>query len=69
MNPGMLRRLRTWFSLLLEENERDIAAERGGWTNYIMDIYAAHARLHHLRQHDRRRQQWKNYEHRGKRKP
>jgi hypothetical protein len=61
--PGALR---AWFAELLEENERDIADERCGWSNYVADIYAAHARSHERLHHDRRRQQWKNYERREK---
>lgn len=58
-----------WFArcwrALLAENAPGIAAERSGWRNYVTDIYAAHTPLHDQRRHDRRKQQWKNYERRG----
>ena len=66
MSGGPWAWLEAQFAQLLAENDRDIAAERGGWANYVTDIYAAHYRLHDQRRHDRRKQQWKNYEGRGK---
>ena len=66
MNAGPLAWLRAQCARLLAENEHAIAEERSGWANYLTDIYAAYSRLHDQRRHDRRKQQWKNYERRGK---
>jgi hypothetical protein len=66
MKTGLWTWLRAQFEPLLLENNRDIEQERGGWDNYLTDIYAAHYRLHDQRRHDRRKQQWKNYERRSK---
>jgi hypothetical protein len=66
MSPGPWPWLRARLAAMLQENEHDIGQERGGWTHYITDIYAAHYRLHDQRRHDRRKQQWKNYERRNK---
>lgn len=66
MSAGPLAWLRARLAQLLEENDRDIAGERSGWANYLTDVYAAHTRLHDQRRHDRRKQQWKNYERRKK---
>jgi len=66
MNPGPWAWLCARCAVILQENEHDIGQERGGWTHYITDIYAAHYRLHDQRRHDRRKQQWKNYERRNK---
>lgn len=55
---------RQWRALLADIAP-GIAAERSGWRNYITDIHAAHTPLHDQRRHDRRKQQWKNYERRG----
>lgn len=62
--PGWLHR--QWLRLLAE-NAAGIAGERSGWDNYVTDIYAAHVPLHDQRRHDRRKQQWKNYERRAAR--
>lgn len=66
MKTGPWAWARNQFTALLMENDRDIEQERCGWHNYITDIYAARYRLHDQRRHDRRRQQWKNYDRRGK---
>ncbi len=66
MSDGPWNWLRAQCAQLLAENERGIAEERSGWNNYVTDIYAAHYHLHDQRRHDRRKQQWKNYERRGK---
>ena len=66
MKPGPWTWLSAQVDTLLQDNDRDIAQERAGWDNYITDIYAAHYRLHDQRRHDRRTQQWKNYERRSK---
>jgi hypothetical protein len=58
--------LRAWLMKLLAHDDAGLADERWGWNNYVADIYAAHARLHDQRRNDRRKQQWKNYERRGK---
>ncbi len=66
MRTGPWAWLRAQYAALLLENDRGIAQERCGWDNYITDAYAARYRLHDQRRHDRRKQQWKNYERRGK---
>jgi hypothetical protein len=66
MSGGPLAWLRAQARRLVEDNAAGIAAERSGWDNYITDIYAALTPLHDQRRHDRRRQQWQQYERRGR---